>query len=67
MRVNCTIEETELPGDYGEVPSVRATCSRCGHQTESYGTSDVSIRRCLVLLREECPKDENNYYVNETD
>ena len=47
----------DLEGDYSaEVEGVRATCSRCGHETESFGTSGASVRRCLVLLREECPR-----------
>lgn len=62
MRVTCTIDEIELEGDYGEIPSVKATCSRCQHETESYGTSDSSIKRCLVLMREECPNKEFNFY-----
>ena len=45
-----------------EVESVRATCSRCGHTTESYGTDEPSKKRCLVLLREECPLGQNNFY-----
>lgn len=48
MRVNCSIAEVELEGDYGEVEGLCATCSRCGNETESYGTSDASVRRCLV-------------------
>jgi len=63
MRVECTVEETELDGDHGPVPSVIVTCSRCDHCTESFGTSDVSIRRCLALLNEECPLEENNFYI----
>jgi hypothetical protein len=63
MRIPCSVDEIELEGDYGEVPSVCATCTRCGHSTESFGTSEASIRRCLVLLREECPNQESNFYV----
>ena len=64
MKVTCKIEETTLEGDYkDDVESVMATCTRCGHITESYGTSVASVRRCLVLMREECPKGEDNYYV----
>ena len=48
-----------------EVPGVRVICSRCGHETESYGEEDVSVSRCLVLLREECPNGESNYYVDD--
>ena len=66
MRVTCRIEEVELENDDGvEVPSVCATCSRCDHETESFGTSDRSIRRCLVLMRDECPMGEDNYYASE--
>jgi hypothetical protein len=65
MEVPATIEEVQLEGDYGMVDGVEATCTRCGHTTESFGTSDASIRRCLVLLREECPKEERNFYVEE--
>jgi len=65
-RVIATIEEiftfSDLTGY--EIPSVMATCTKCGHTTESYGQESVSIRRCLVLLREECPRNEGNYYVS---
>lgn len=67
MRVTCTIEEIELDGDYGTIPSVSATCSRCQHSTESFGTEEASITRCLVLLREECPNNEHNFYVADED
>jgi hypothetical protein len=62
MKVKCTIDEIELEGDHGEVPSVKVTCSRCDHVVESYGTSSASIRRCLALMREECPYKESNFY-----
>jgi hypothetical protein len=60
MRVACTVEYVELEGDYAPVDGVRVTCSHCGAETESFGASDASIRRCLALLREEC--DERNFY-----
>jgi len=64
--VTCTIEEVVLENEYGkEVAGVRATCSRCDHTTESYGTGEGSRTRCLVLLREECPEGERNFYVEE--
>ena len=63
MNVEATIEEVELENDDGhEVDSVCATCTRCQHQTESFGTGPASIKRCLVLLRDECPNDETNFY-----
>jgi hypothetical protein len=64
-RVQVGIEEIELENDRGyPVASVQATCSRCDHTTESFGTSDASRRRCLVLLREECPLSESNFYID---
>lgn len=63
VNVSCEIEETELEGDYGMVASIHASCSRCGHETESFGTSERSIQRCLALMREECPAGESNFYV----
>jgi hypothetical protein len=66
MKVTCSVEETTLENDDGiEVDSVCVTCSRCDHATESFGTSEASVKRCLVLLREECPNGENNFYVSE--
>lgn len=66
MNVECRVEETELEGDHGgSVDGVCARCSRCQHVTESFGTSEASRRRCLVLMREECPRHESNFYVEE--
>jgi hypothetical protein len=65
MRVLCEASETELEGDYVDwVEGVCVVCSRCGHETEACGTSDASIRRCLVTLREECPRGESNLYLD---
>lgn len=63
MNVKCSVEEIELEGECASIPSVCATCRRCGHQTESYGTHEKSIDRCLVLMNRECPKGEDNFYV----
>ena len=63
MSVSCEIEETELEGDYGMVAGIQANCSRCGRETESFGTSESSILRCLALMRDECPAGESNFYV----
>lgn len=65
-KIKCSIEETCLENENGyEVEGVVATCSKCGHSTESFGTSDASINRCLALLNEECPNGENNFYEEE--
>jgi hypothetical protein len=63
-KVECTVEQCELENDRGMmIPGVVVTCSKCGHFTESFGTTSRSIKRCLVLLREECPQGEKNFYV----
>ena len=55
-RVACDVVPVYLENENGrEVEGVVATCSRCGHETESYGTGAASVRRCLALLRVECP------------
>jgi hypothetical protein len=67
-RVLCSVSETTLENDDGhEVDGVVVTCSRCDHATQSFGTGEASVRRCLVLLREECPEGEANFYVSEDD
>jgi hypothetical protein len=64
--VPCDVDYVDLDNDDGRsIPSVCVTCSVCGHSTESYGTSSASVRRCLALLRDECPRDEQNVYAAE--
>jgi hypothetical protein len=61
--VSADVEEIELEGENGnDVPGVLVTCSRCGHQTESYGTDEPSILRGCAVLNEECPRGERNFY-----
>lgn len=60
-RVECEIEEIT---DQGQ-PAIQATCSQCEHVTTSFGTSERSVKRCLALMREECPEGEENFYVEE--
>ena len=64
-RIRCNVEHIELDGDYGAVDGVRVTCSKCGHQTESFGVDGPSIRRCLALMNEECECGQSNFYVAE--
>lgn len=66
-RVECIVEVVDLEGDYAEVEGVCVTCTRCGHEAESFGTSDRSIRRSLAQLRDGCPNREVNYYVERQD
>jgi hypothetical protein len=66
MRVECEVHEVELENDHGRlVAGVSVSCSRCDHETESFGTTERSVKRCLVLLREECPNGEDNFYVTD--
>lgn len=62
-RVTTTFSYVDLEGEYGTVEGVEVTCDRCGHTEESFGTDDPSLKRCAFLLRENCPKNENNYYL----
>ena len=65
-RVECEIIEDEDDNEEGvTVPCVHAVCSRCQHETFAWGRSDASVRRALVMLREECPNGEENFYVDE--
>ena len=60
--VTASVElNVELEGDYGPIDGVRATCTKCRHEVESFGTEDRSIKRCLVVMREECPRREKNF------
>ncbi len=66
MRVYAEIEEVTLTNEEGtEIEGVMATCSRCDHATVSFGIGEASIRRCLVLLRKECPEEETNFYTDQ--
>jgi hypothetical protein len=67
MRVACDVVVAYLEGDYAEVEGVVAVCSRCGAESESFGTSGASVRRSLAMLREECPNGEYNFYFDVDD
>jgi hypothetical protein len=57
--------DTEI-GDFGAMTDrVTATCTKCGHETSSWGTSERSIKGCLALMNEECPEGHANFYVEE--
>ena len=66
-RVTTTVDDIELEGDHGAVPGLSVTCDRCGHEVEVYGTSGASARRAGVMLAEECPQGERNFYAVECD
>lgn len=63
-RVKCSVEYiSDFNGEGFEVECVVATCSRCGYETRSWGAGESSVKRCLALMNEECPNEENNFYV----
>jgi len=65
MRVECEVHEAPVENERGfDVAGVRAECGRCNHVTTCFGIEDRSIKRALVKLREECPRGEQNFYVN---
>lgn len=63
MRVTADVDYADVDGDYGVVEGLSVTCSRCGHCVEVGGTENASALRGAVMLREECPRGENNFYV----
>jgi hypothetical protein len=64
MKIYANIHEVTLTNDSGfEVEGVKATCSLCNYSTESYGSSYASRKRCLVLLRLQCPRRETHFYI----
>lgn len=65
-KVDVEIEEVDdiEDEDGGDREGVRATCSRCDHVTESFGQGPKSRVRCVMLMKEECPNGESNYYVD---
>lgn len=65
MRVTFSYEESLLAGTYREVDGIVVKCNRCNHEVEVFGTSEASVRRGAVMLREECPSGEENFYVHE--
>jgi hypothetical protein len=68
-RVKVEIEEVDDIEDEEDEghnrKGVRATCSRCDHVTESFGIGPKSRIRCALLMREECPNNEENFYIDE--
>lgn len=66
MKIKCEISLVTLLNDAGRsVKGVCATCTRCGNEEESFGDSDGSVARCLVLMRQSCPGGALHYYVED--
>lgn len=66
--VVCAIDYTYAENESGnEQECVVAECSECEHVEQSWGHGDKSVRRCLVLMGQNCPEGANNFYVLESD
>lgn len=64
MKVSVEIFEDYFEGDYGnDVAGLTVKCSKCGHFVEINGQGDASAKRGAMMLKEECPEYEDNYYV----
>jgi hypothetical protein len=62
-KVSVEIEEVSLDGDYSDdVPGLSLRCTRCDHEVEVFGTGEDSAKAGAVMLREECPRRERNFY-----
>jgi hypothetical protein len=63
-RVTADAVETELENDFGTMTAgLEVTCAKCGHTVEVFGTHQQSAKRGGVMLSQECPEGENNFYV----
>ena len=63
-RVEVEFTEVTIENEDGRMQDgMCAECERCNHKVEVYGRSDKSKRRALATLREECPQNEENFYV----
>lgn len=63
MKINVEIEYAEVESESGhQIEGICVTCKRCGHSVEVAGITIASARLGAVMLREECPRDENNFY-----
>lgn len=66
-RVECEVEDdVDTHPDSGrEIPVIKVTCGRCDHEVQCFtkaGNEAAAIKRCFVMLKEECPQNESNYY-----
>lgn len=67
-RIRVDVLPISLPGDeVDEITSVEVTCTRCHHAVEIYGNGPDSITRGCATLRETCPNQEKNFYMNEVE
>lgn len=51
MLISIDIADEDLEGDYGTIPGLVITCSRCDHSVEVFGTEESSVKRGTAMLR----------------
>ena len=62
-RIVANVSFEEIENDEGRyIDGCRVTCSKCSYSVEVFGDGDASQRRGAVMLHEECPLKENNFY-----
>jgi hypothetical protein len=63
--VDVIMEKKLVENEQGRmVPGCVATCGECDHKEQSYGQGIASQKRCLAMLRENCPEGKSNFYVD---
>jgi len=66
MQIPCEIIFDDGETDDGRVVECTyAVCSRCKLETMAYGTGAGSVSCALAMLRDECPRKEKNFYMDE--
>ena len=66
-KIDCEVQAAEVEFNGQLIDGVEVTCTNCGHVETAGGTSERSVKRCLAMMRENCPEDEENYYVVDDD
>lgn len=67
-RVPCEVVREPVTQDGVTRPGVRVTCTECEHEVQCFGQTDASVRRCFVMLRDDCPEGRtDNFYVDENE
>ena len=63
-KVKVEIAETEVFSERNERPirGLSLMCRDCGHSIEIFGTGSASAKRGAIMLREQCPYGEKNFY-----
>ena len=63
----CEIRHENVTQEGRTLPGVTAVCNECEHEQSCFGTSEASVKRALVMLRNTCPNGEENFYKQDTD